>query len=71
MAPIEVKRRRCGDDDIVAVAEGCRETWVRELERRLGHKTLKVESLKEALERSRSKDRSCDRARTAGQSQIL
>jgi transposase len=51
------------DDDVVAAAEARRlEERVRELERQLGRKTLEVEILKEALERSRSKNRSCGRA---------
>jgi transposase len=44
------------DDDVVAAADARRlEERVRELERQLGRKTLEVEILKEALERSRSK----------------
>jgi transposase len=44
------------DDDVVAAVDAGRlEERVRELERQLGRKTLKVEILKEALERSRSK----------------
>jgi transposase len=44
------------DDDVVAAAEVRRlEERVRELERLLGRKTLEVEILKEALERTRAK----------------
>lgn len=44
------------DDEVVAAAEARRlEERVRELERRLGRKTLEVEIPKEALDRSRSK----------------
>lgn len=39
------------------------EERIRELERRLGKKTLEVEIMKEALDRSRSKNRSCLRTR--------
>jgi transposase len=44
------------DDEVVAAADARRlEERVRELERQLGRKTLEVEILKEALDRSRSK----------------
>jgi transposase len=44
------------DDEVVSAAETRRlEERVRELERQLGRKTLEVEILKEALERTRAK----------------
>ena len=44
------------DDDVVSANDARRlEDRVRELERQLGRKTLEVEILKEALERTRSK----------------
>jgi transposase len=44
------------DDDVVGVSEVRRlEERVRELERMLGHKTMEVEILKEALDLARAK----------------
>ena len=54
-----------GDDSVTsnkAVRE--MEARVRELERQLGRKTLEVEILKEALDKSRSKNRPCLRSRS-------
>ncbi len=49
-----------GDDDVTSNRQVREmETRIRELERQLGRKTLEVEILKEALERSRQKKRAC------------
>lgn len=54
-----------GDDSVTSnktVRE--METRIRELERQLGRKTLEVEILKEALDKSRLKNRPCLRSRS-------
>jgi len=52
------------DDGVTGNGEVRRmEERIRELERRFGRKTLEVEILKEALAKSRSKNRPCSRGR--------
>ena len=53
-------------DDDVTRNKGVRqlEDRIRELERRLGRKTLEAEILREALDKSRSKNRPCLRGRS-------
>ena len=53
---MEAARPFGADDDVVSASDARRlEDRVRELERQLGRKTLEVEILKEALERTRAK----------------
>lgn len=53
-------------DDDVTSNKGVRqlEDRIRELERRLGRKTLEAKILREALDKSRSKNRPCLRGRS-------
>lgn len=56
-----------GDDSVTGNKEVREmEARIRELERQLGRKTLEVEILKEALDKSRAKNRPCLRSRSNG-----